>query len=327
MQTRTICSVLITLVLTGNMAWSLQLRGPVMGYVLDTANHAIRPVNGIPGSSVLGQSLVLPFPVAALAVSPRGDFALTVSASGDLKAHMLRNLGNENNIDTIEGAISGADRVALNADASAAVLLASGARQLQVLRGLPSSLVVGPLFDLSSIDGTITALAIDGTGSNILIAVSAGHGALYLATNTDSRPRLIGNFGAPTALALLHEDQDVIVADAALNEITLVRNFAGTPEVFVLASERDGVAGPVGLRISADNHKLYIANGRSRTLDIWDFGTQSMEASHALDAEPTRLTAFQGSSTFLLNDVGDHPLLLLNEAIDPKIYFVPAGTN
>ena len=102
--------------LGGNAAWASQteesaqtgLRGPVMGYVLDATTQAIRPVNGIPGSSVLGQPLALPFPVAAAAFSPRGDFALVTSASDDHTTQVLRNLGGAPHIDPIEGGISGA---------------------------------------------------------------------------------------------------------------------------------------------------------------------------------------------------------------------------
>ena len=335
MSTRTICCVLLMALPAGNAAWAARaeesaragLRGPVMGYVLDATTKAIRPVNGIPGSSVLDQPLVLPFPVAAAAFSPRGDFALVTSASDDHTAYVLRNLGDVPHIDPIEGGISGADRVFLNADASAGVLLASDGRQLQFLQRFPASPMVGPLLNLSSISGTITALAIDRTGSNVLIAVSDAHGALYLATPDLQIPRLIANFGSPTAVAFLNGDQDVIVADAATNEITLLRNFAGTPQAFRLAGERDGVSGPVGLRISPDSRKLYIASAPSRTLDIWNFEAQSIEASYPLDAEPTRLTPFRGSSIFLLNDVGDHPLVLVDAALDPAVYFVPAGRD
>jgi hypothetical protein len=303
------------------------LRGPILGYVLDAQAQAIRPVNGIPGSSSLGRPLALPFPVAAAALSPRGDFALTVSASDDHTAYLLRNLGGAPNVNYIgiEGAISGADRIFLNADASAAAMLVSDTRQLQVLRGLPDAPRAGPALDLSSIPGTIAALAIASAGSNVLIAASAGHGALYLASAGEQiRPRLIGSFGSPSALTLLNNDQDVIVADVAVNELTLLRNFAGVPESFRLAGVRDGISGPAGLGISADGTRLYIANGGSRTLDIWSFALQAIEASFPLDARPTQLVPFQGSSTFVLNNAGEHPLLLLDTAADPAVYFVPA---
>jgi hypothetical protein len=51
-----------------------------------------------------------------------------------------------------------------------------------------------------------------------------------------------------------------------------------------------------------------------------------MEASYALDAEPSRITALQGRSTFVLNEVGEHPLLLL-DAANGGTYFVPAGKD
>jgi hypothetical protein len=333
MHIRAIHCTLLMVLLAGNAEWARAgippqggIQGPVMGYVFDASAQAIRPVNGIPGSSALGQPLGLPFPVAAAAFSPRSDFALTVSATDDGTVYILRNPGGANGFDPIDGAIRGADGVFFNADASAAVLLASGPPRLQVVRGLPASPAAGPELDLSSIAGTISAIAIDQAGANVLIAVAADHGALYLASGQELRPGAIANLGSPAALALLNGDQDVIVADSAVNELTLIRNFGGTPEVFHVAGETDGIAGPAGLRISPDGRRLYVADATSRTLDIWNFDAQSMEASYPLDAPPTRLTALQGSSIFLLNDAGDHPLLLL-DAVNPAVYFVPAAKD
>lgn len=299
------------------------LRGPVIGYVLDHAIKQIRPINGILGSSVLGEPLSLPFSVATAAFSPRGDFALTISASDTSTAYVLEHLGDTNTVAAIDGIIPSVDRVIFNAEATAAALLATGNHQLQFLSGLPSSPTAGPSVDLSSIDGTITAVAMDGTGTKILIGASAEHGALYLVTDEQNSPRLIASFGSPAALALQNGDQDVIVADAAISELSLIRNFASVPELFRIAGERDGIADPAGLRITSDGRKLYIANRSSQTLDVWNFQQQSIEATFPLDAEPTQLMPLQGSATFLLNDAGDHPLLLL-DAVNLAVYFVPA---
>jgi hypothetical protein len=335
MRTRTVRCILIIFILgllTASLAWTSPtedsgLRGPVIGYVFDANRQAIRPVNGILGSSLLGAAVDLPFAVGEAAFSPRADFSIAVSAS-DRAAYLLRNLGGTPTIDAIEGAITGADRVFLNAAGSAAALLASDTRQLQILRGLPGALTIETPLDLSSISGTITAVAIDSSASNILIAASDDHGALYLvSTDSQAGPQRIGNFGSPSALALLNNDRDVIVADAAISELTLLRNFATTPEAVLLAGERDGVSGPVGLRIASDNRHLYIANRSSRTLDNWNLDTQSLESSIPLDTEPTRLTPFRDSSTFLLNDVGEHPLWLLEADANPELYFVPVNRD
>jgi hypothetical protein len=301
-----------------------ELRGPVIGYVLDASMQAVRPVNGIPGSSMLGDPLTLPFPVVAAGFSPRGDFALVISAADGRPSSLLQRLGSENTIVSIEGAITSVDKVAFNVDGSAAVLVASSTRQVQIVHGLPETPTPGPAIDLSSISGTVSAVVIDQAGSNALIGVSDDYGALYLANNEEGPPRLIANFGSPTALTLLNGDRDVIVADAAVNEITVVHNFATAPESFQFAAERDGISRPAGLQISLDGRKLYVANGASRSLDIWNFDAKSIDASYPLDAEPTQLTPLKGSSIFVLNDVGEHPLLLL-DAVNTGTYFVPAG--
>jgi hypothetical protein len=181
--------------------------------------------------------------------------------------------------------------------------------------------------DLSSVPGTITALAIDGKGANVLIAAASDRGAVYLAS-ADKPIRAIGDFGSPSALALSRNDQDVVVADTATNQITIVRNFAGTPEAEWIAGERDGVSRPVGLAVTPDGRSLYIANASTRTLDVWSLEAQAIDKSLPLDAEPTRLSSFASSSMFVLNDVGNHPLLLLEAGMIPAVYFVPAeGSN
>src|SRR5262245_38168884 len=124
MVIRTIKLILVAALLT-TAAWAsptqdslLTLRGPVIGYVLDSALQAIRPVNGIPGSSVLGQPLALPFPIAAADFSPKGDLAVATAAGNDYGAYIVRNLSNNLQIAPVEGGLTSADRVFLNADTS-----------------------------------------------------------------------------------------------------------------------------------------------------------------------------------------------------------------
>src|SRR5262245_40726626 len=84
MRTGTIYKIIFLTLFTCSAASAAQaeqgvpaeLRGPVVGYVLDQNVKEIRPINGILGSSVLGEPLNLPFPVAAAAFSAQGDFAL-----------------------------------------------------------------------------------------------------------------------------------------------------------------------------------------------------------------------------------------------------------
>ena len=321
-----LCAVLIPGIgwTAGPQDYTPGLRGPVIGYVLDTTKQAIRPVNGIPGSALLGESLAFGFPIVSAAFAPHGDFALALSGRGGNSLYIVRNLSAAVAVDLIEGDLISADHVILNSNGSVGALFDGETRQIQLLRGLPAAPTVELPIDLSSVPGTITALAIDGKGANVLIAAASDHGAVYLAS-ADKPIRAIGDFGSPSALALSRNDQDVVVADTATNQITIVRNFAGTPEAEWIAGERDGVSRPVGLAVTPDGRSLYIANASTRTLDVWSLEAQAIDKSLPLDAEPTRLSSFLSSSMFVLNDVGNHPLLLLEAGRIPAVYFVPAG--
>lgn len=327
-------SVIVVTLWTASDVWATQvdtppngLAGPVIGYVFDGNARTVRPINGIPGSSSLGDSLALPFPVAAASFSPRANFGVVSEDLPDGHVYVLQNLGGALRIDTIEATIGGVDRIVLSADATVAALLSRSGRQLQILRGLPDSPVAGPPLDLSSLSGTITAIGINRTGSDIAIATTGDYGALYLASpDPQIAPHLIGNFGSPSALVFVNNDQDIVVADAALNELTLIRDVGGHAESFWIAGERDGISAPNGLGISVDGHKLFIADAGSRTVDVWDFATQTIEASFPLDGAPTRLIPLQGFSIYLLNEPGDHPLLLLRDAGGERAtYFVPGA--
>ncbi|MBI3693684.1 MAG: hypothetical protein HY238_02430 [Acidobacteria bacterium] len=305
------------------------LQGPVLGYVFDAGRQSIRPVNGIPGASHVGLPLALPFPVAAAAFSSRADFGLVVAAQDDYALYLVRNLGAAApSLELMDRVLGGVDRIVLNSSDTAAALYSSEAQRVQMLRGLPANPLIGPVADLSPLGGKVTALALDRNAAQLLITVSeGGQNGLYLwsAAEADSQPRLLSTFQAPTAVALLNKDQDAVVADAGINQLVLIRRFATSADAFLLAGERDGLANPAGVEASADGRRIFIANAGGRSLYVWNIEAQAVEARLPLDAAPTRLLRFQGQSMFLLNEIGNDPLLLLENAGDAAVYFVPAG--
>jgi len=318
------------------------LRGPVSGYVLDAGSRAIRPVNGLLGAALLGTALPLPFPVSAAAISSERDLALVVSGSEDRGLYLVRGLGSATpSVAPVPGALPQVERIVFNAADTAALAYSARDRRLQMIRGLPDNAAANPAADLSRMAGTVTALAVDAAGSTAVIATveaapaprgrHSGRGALYWLRMSDPdsppEPRLVSYFLAPSSLALLNQDRDVMVADAAASELALVRGFAGQGEVLRWAGERDGVSGPAALNVSADGRRLFVANAGDRSLVVFDLAARSAEARLALDAVPTRLERLPGRSTFLLNEAGGEPLLVLEAGQSPAVYFVPARQN
>src|SRR5262249_25463763 len=113
----------------------------------------------------------------------------------------------------------------------------------------------------------------------------------------------------------------------ALNQLVLIRDFAGSAEGFLLGGERDGVSSPAGLETSTDGKTLFLANAGTRSLDIWDLAAQAVATRLALDAAPDRIAGLEASSVFVLNGIGDDPLLLFDTSGSRAVYFVPAGRD
>lgn len=334
MQTKSISRFLLIAGLAGStLPADTTLKGPVLGYVLDGRSQAIRPVNGIPGAAHVGTPLALPFAVARAAFSSNGDFALVVAAEAE-DLLLVRNL-EAPVVSRLAGAIW-PERMVLNGDNSAALLYTSEPRRLQVVRGLPNNPVAGPMLDLSSLTGTVTALALDREGREALLALSDnGRGTLARVPVPDEgeasdlrsvEPRSLGVFGSLTAVALLNRDRDAVVTDGATNQLFLIRDFTGEAAIEALASERDGIANPVGVEASLDGRRVFVANGAEPGgVLVVDLASRTVEVRATPEGAPSRMERLQGRTAFLLNELGDAPLLVLDNVENPEVYFVPAG--
>jgi DNA-binding beta-propeller fold protein YncE len=312
------------------LADTAALRGPVMGYVLDGRSQAVRPINGIPGAAHLGAPLLLPFPVAGALFSSAGDFALVTPADGE-GLYLVSNLGGSASAGRIAGAIR-PDRMALNAANTAAVLYQSELRQIQILTGLGSNPAAGRVVDLAGLSGTVAALALDGSGREVLLALRDGPRAalvrIPVLDEGSPEPRQIGVFAAPAAVTLLNRDRDALLSDAGTNQVFLIRDFAGQAVVETLASERDGVLDPVGVEASADGLRVFVASAAgSGSVLVLDLATRTVALRATPEGAPTRLERLQGRLAFVLNEPGEAPLLVLDGVENPEVYFVPAGRD
>lgn len=297
-------SILLLASLPLAAADSAVVRGPVLGYVLDAGSQKVRPVNGFPGAAHVGEPLALPFPVAAAAFSAR--WALLAAPSGEV--FLLRDAPAP-----LAGVLSRPDLMVFNSDGSAAALYSSGERRAQILRGLPDNPQPGAPFDLAA---PVAAMALTRDASHLVLA---GRESLWLAG--DAASRLLSDALTPAAIALLNQDRDLLVADAATDRLLLIRDFASTADLFHWAGPSDGVSAPVGLAASGD--RVLVANAGARTLDVFHIPTRALETRLALDWTPTRLALLPGHPVFLLNDLGRDPLLLADTAGSPGVYFVP----
>jgi len=299
-------------------AWAANdaaVRGPVTGFVFDSQTHALRPMLGIPGAAYLGPSAVSPADAAW--VSPDGSAALVAQAG---RLSLYTGFGNATPAAIrIPGGIV-PDRVAWAPADGAAALYSSGNAQVQIVTSLVTAPVAASPIDVSGIPGQITAMAFD--GQLLLLGVSGSSGGIY-SVKSQSAPERIASAYQPSALALA--GADLYFADQKSGQIWQVRNY-GTQPASVSFSNDAGISSPVGLQLSADGARLFVANSGSRTVGVYDVASRSGIETLQLDFTPSGMDRFGDASVFLLNSAAraSEPLYVLSDsAVRRAVYFVP----
>src|SRR6266542_3400814 len=178
----------------------VRVTGPVAGFVLDSAQHALRPILGVPGSSYLGAAVIQA--VDRAAVSPDGRSVLMISGGRLLLVSGLRGAAPAAlPIETIEGI----DRIAWSPNGALAAIYSSAARQAVILRDLANTPAGGAPIRF---EDAVTALAISSGGD---LVVGSESGVFLLAA--DAAPRLLTPATRPIAVGFC--GQDLFIAEAA----------------------------------------------------------------------------------------------------------------
>jgi len=280
--------------------------GPVLGFAWDQQNNRLRPILGVAGSATIGKPVDPGMQMAAAAVSPANDFLLAVQAAGG-QAMLMPLTGVDRH--TPVSCETGADRIAFSPRGIAAALYHSDSGMIQAVHGLPAKpaalagLTVGPADVLAVSDDGLTVAA--GTSGAVAI-VSAGGASATVAITA-------------AALAFLPGKRDLLVIDAAANQLVLVRN--GTPQL--LAGPEDGIADAVALAASDDGARVFVANREGGILTV---GIES----GARVFTPTRQAAsgfyrLRGDSLFRVTELSAGPAWIFDGgAGGPRMLFIPA---
>jgi DNA-binding beta-propeller fold protein YncE len=214
------------------------------------------------------------------------------------------------------------DHIAWSPGCTAAALYSSKSAQAQIVNNLLNAPSSGAPIDVSALSGQIAAMAFD--GQQIILAASGGAGGIYTVT-AQSAPQRIATASSPSALVIA--GADLYFADRQTQRIWQVQSYARQPAPVLFAGDA-GISSPVGLQLSEDASRLYVANAGSRSLTVYDVAARSQTESIALNFTPTRLDRFGNASVFLLNTPGQGrtPLCVLTaaNAAKPAVYFVPA---
>jgi len=295
------------------------LGGPRLGLVFDRAAGGLRPIGGIPGAAITGEPLALGFTISRAEISPAQDAALVVNARNSSVA-LIRASGGDWVVASLDGVEAAPDSMVFSPGGSAAALYYAAGR-VQILTGLPAAPAVAGDIDVSSLPAPVTAMAVDDTGSFLLMATGPAESVSLYRIPVNSAPILLGSFRSVSSVRLFNAGQQALVTDTLAATVYRVTGLAGAAVTQVVASPSDGIQGLVAADTDAAGQRVFAAVG-SGTVFIFD---RSGGPAITLDCActPTGLFRLAGAATFRLTELAGGPLQVLDANAAPRIVAVP----
>lgn len=281
---------------------------PLVGYVQDAKSRAVRPVYGIPGASLVGEPLGLPFAVDRLAVSPRQDYLIAAdNDDGGIWVVIPRDSGIETRL--LADLPAGAE-IFLSPAGTAAVF--RGTAEMQVYTGMPDGKLARRIS--SGLLDSSGPLAVTDDGALVLAAGSSG---LRLADASGQILPVAGD-GSVSALAFRIGSHEAIVAWGDRLE------WWTDPAVTAAARRQWSVRGTVvGAAFAAGGSHIFYATADGTVFDL-DTVSEAF-SQRSCGCTPTGFSPLQDSSIFRLTALDSGPMqLAVAEREGLQIYFVPA---
>ena len=307
--------ILFAATLAAFAADSSSLSGPVSGAVFDGRSQSVRLVTGYPGASLLADTLISQIDSAEIA--PNGGSAL-IAKGGQLYA--VWGLRGTNPVWTpLFSTSQGIDRIVWNRDSSAAAVYSAAASSVTLITNISSA---GASQLTMGAPAGISALALPQSATSVIAAVAGG---IYSLT-AQGPPALLAPATQPVALSLIHQDQDLLLLDASMLQISEIVDYQGADQLVPFATLPAGATSPVAVAASSDGRTVFVADAACNCVSTWDFATQALLNQVSVDNAPAFLKPLNNGRQFVLNAPGDSttPFWILDTAT-ASVYFVSGG--
>ena len=300
---------------------SVQIGGPIAGFVFDAPTGSLRQVLGTPGAARLSPPLLSGVDWAS--VAPNGQMALVIR-QGETRLVSRDNIGQDPAGTLVESVLEEPQFSAWAADSSAVALYSSATRSIQWLRFAAQTSTAEAPVPLTGVDGTVTAFAADASSGLALVVVEGA--GVYRISSMDGTIQVLA-VGDISAIALEPGGATLWAADRANAQVLQVLNPGSSePESSPLLADAEKLADVSALGLSSDRKQLYLASRTTRLLYGFDRSASLLSDGIALDTPVTELLPLGRASLLLLGarDKAGAALYVLDERSGPGIFFVPA---
>jgi hypothetical protein len=223
------------------------------------------------------------------------------------------------------------DLVAWTSNSSTVVTYSSSARVLRWFDISMQSPVPGSQVDLSYLEGDVAALATNSDGGQTVIGVKhPTRGGFYALVD-----------GAPAwQLSATSDPGNLLFANSGNVLYAIDRNsrrvarfpdgVKGGYEILSFSGESAPLADPVGLALSTDGQRLYMAGGIDHIIRAYDLQSRRSIGEISLSVKPSGLLPLGEAGPVLIlgpQSNSHDPLWLLDLHSVPSVFFVPAASE
>jgi len=288
---------------------------PVLGLVSNSEKTEVRPIQGVPGASTVGDVLPLPAGLGRVYLAPLQQWAL-VEPRREQTLGLLPLTGPQPGVVTaVYGAMPRPDLVSYSSNGQNAALVSRRSGTLQVLSHLPGTPQVTMQSDISQLGVVAVAVSDDG----LLAAVLTESGGVYLAPPGGSCV-LIFRAGSPAGFTFLLNQEALAVADGAAGTITVIQGLNSQPGADSVIAGPNLSGDSLFLQPSSDGKALILSANGGQTAYRIDLLDQRVNVL-AAPARFSMLERLNGDMFLFSADAGKAAWLLLADGGDLRVGF------
>jgi WD40 repeat protein len=297
-----------------------QVRQQALGFVVDSGISRVRPIWGVPGASLIGDSIDLGSSVSSIAASPKQDFLVFVG--GSTKSARIW-MHDTQVISAVSGVVDGAAKVVLSPEGTSAAFYYADINRIHVVSGLPEASSTSMDVDLSALMNPLRSLAVSDDGALLLASesfVSGNAAPAVVVFNSKGAIARIPLSSSATAITFLSNSHDVLLS--ATSESVLIRDAAVQGSRIALSAEANSA---VGIIASTDGARALFANPDSGTVSIFSLNSAgSPPAVINCSCVPTGIARTSNASIYRLTEDAGVPVSLLDlSSNQPRVLVTP----
>lgn len=288
---------------------------PKLGYAWNQADKTLRPIIGIPGAAQFGESVTPAAAYESGAAEPAGTYALMLGDSQSLYRISLP----DGAATPLSGKATTGSRIVFAPSGAYAFIFALGSMGGTVVSGTASA----PQLRAVTFTSAATDAAVSDSGT-VAVALRSATGSPIQVTPASGNPVILPALKACGGLGFIAGSDDLLMADAGLNELWRVHAASTAPTTAPVATA-GLLKTPLSVAASRSGHWAVIANSADSSAVRVDLTGALPPQRTACNCQPSTVAQLAGDGAFRLTALQTGPVWISDASRSSfPVLFIPA---